>query len=232
MTTIHETILNTTSRAGNSLDPAAADRAPRTKDILIEVGARLGTGSLLGFFVYSSIVHWLADPTRITLILLVITECMTLGYSLFSRVPVRRDWTPLAFVCSIGATYYFLAVQLAPGIKLVPEAVGATVQTIGILWQLFAKASLRRSFGILPANRGIVSSGAYRFVRHPIYLGYLIGDIAFLLVNFGLQNLIVYVIEISLQYLRIVREEKLLNTDENYRTYRSKVRFRVIPGVF
>lgn len=232
MTTIDETVLHTTSLAGDSLDPAAANRSTRTKNFLIEAGARLGTASLLGFFAYSSITHWLADPTRISLVLLVIAECMTLGYSLFSRVPVRRDWTPLAFVCSIGATYYFLAVQLAPGIKLVPEAVGATLQTIGILWQLFAKASLRRSFGILPANRGIVSSGAYRFVRHPIYLGYLIGDVAFLLVNFGLQNLIVYAIEISLQYVRIVREEKLLNTDENYRTYRSKVRFRVIPGVF
>lgn len=231
MKRIDQTVLHTTSLAGDSLNPAAP--APsHAKDLLIEVGARVGTGSLLAFFVYSTIIHWLADPTRITLILLVIAECMTLGYSLFSRVPVRRDWTPLAFVCSIGATYYFLAVQLAPGIKLVPEAVGATLQTLGILWQLFAKASLRRSFGLLPANRGVVSSGAYRFVRHPMYLGYLIGDVAFLLVNFGLQNLLVYTGEFVLQYVRIVREEKLLNTDENYRTYRSKVRFRVIPGVF
>jgi protein-S-isoprenylcysteine O-methyltransferase Ste14 len=232
MTTIDETVMQTTSLTGNSLDPEAVACAPRAQDVLVETGARLGAASLLGLFVYSSIVHWLADPTRVTLILLVIAECMTLGYSLFSRVPVRRDWTPVAFVCSIAATYYFLAVQLAPGIKLVPEAMGATLQTIGILWQLFAKASLRRSFGILPANRGIVSRGAYRFVRHPIYLGYLIGDVAFLLVNFGLQNMVVYAIVIALQYVRIVREERLLDADENYRTYRNRVRFRVIPGVF
>ncbi|MGN5478976.1 hypothetical protein ACTMU2_24375 [Cupriavidus basilensis] len=39
-----------------------------------------------------------------------------------------------------------------------PKIVGAGLQVAGIAWQLYAKAfSLRFSFGILPANRGIVS---------------------------------------------------------------------------
>jgi protein-S-isoprenylcysteine O-methyltransferase Ste14 len=157
---------------------------------------------------------------------------MTIGLSLFSRVPVRRDWRPLTFLCSIAASYYFLAVQLAPGTPLVHESVGATLQALGIGWQLFAKASLRRSFGILPANRGIVSHGAYRFMRHPIYFGYFVADIGFLLVNFGLQNLLVYGFQFALQLVRIVREEKLLSDDERYCVYKSRVRFRVVPGFF
>jgi protein-S-isoprenylcysteine O-methyltransferase Ste14 len=93
--------------------------------------------------------------------------------------------------------------------------------------ELFAKASLRRSFGILPADRGVVSRGAYRFVRQPMYLDYFLLDIGFLLVNFGIQNIIVYGWHFPLQVGRIVREEKLPSADGHYRAYRNQVR---VPG--
>ena len=65
-----------------------------------------------------------------------------------------------------------------------------------------------------------------------MYLGYFVMDIGFLLVNVGIQNMIVYGCQFALQVGRILREEKLLSDDESYRAYRGKVRFRVIPGVF
>ena len=37
-----------------------------------------------------------------------------------------------------------------------------------------AKFSLARSFGLAPANRGVKSRGAYAFLRHPMYLGYVV----------------------------------------------------------
>jgi protein-S-isoprenylcysteine O-methyltransferase Ste14 len=211
---------------------ATHDTTPRLRDALLEVSARTGTAILLSLFAYVAIMHWRADPGRITLLLLVVAECFTVGLSLFTRVPVRRDWTPFAFLCSMGASYYFLAVQLGPGVQLVPEGVGAAFQAFGVCWQIFAKVSLRRSFGILPANRGIVSCGAYQFMRHPMYFGYFIADIGFLLANFGMRNMLVYGIQFVLQAGRIAREERLLSTDALYRAYKDKVRYRVIPGVF
>ncbi|WP_439899734.1 methyltransferase family protein [Paraburkholderia phymatum] len=204
----------------------------RTVDVLFEVTARVCAAVMMGIFSYAAILHWLADPGRVTLLLLVVTQCFTVGLSLFARVPVRRDLTPFAYICSMGATYYFLAVQLRPGFQIVPEVVGAAFQVAGISWQLFAKASLRRSFGILPANRGVVSTGAYRFVRHPMYLGYFVEDIGFLLSNFGIQNLLVFGSQFALQACRIAREERLLSDDALYRAYRMNVRYRALPGLY
>jgi protein-S-isoprenylcysteine O-methyltransferase Ste14 len=213
-------------------EQVAAQASPRGVDVIFEVVARVCAALMLSIFSYAAILHWRADPGRITLLLLVIAECFTVGLSLFTRVPVRRDWTPFAYICSMGATYYFLAVQLGPGVALAPECVGAALQVAGIGWQMFAKISLRRSFGILPANRGVVSAGAYRFVRHPMYLGYFIADVGFLLSNFGVQNVVVYAIQFALQAGRIAREERLLGNDALYRAYRSKVRYRILPGLY
>ena len=202
------------------------------REASIEILARSAAALMLSIFTYSAVRRWLAAPTRVTLLLLVVSAFMTLGLSLFARVPIKRDWTPFAFICSVGGTFYFLAVRLSPGVQVIPEVAGAALQLLGIGWQLFAKVSLRRSFGILPANRGVVSHGAYRIVRHPMYLGYFMTDIGFLLANFGIQNMIVYGCQFALQVGRIVREERLLSHDAQYRAYRCKVRRRVIPGVF
>lgn len=232
MSTVVDEARHPGAQAAARSEAVAGQASQTTLDVLLEVMARACAAVMLGTFTYAAILRWSADPGRVTLLLLVVSECFTVGLSLFSRVPVRRDWTPFAYICSIGATYYFLAVQLGPGLKIVPDSVGAALQVAGICWQIFAKASLRRSFGILPANRGIVSTGAYGFVRHPMYLGYFIADIGFLLSNFGVQNLLVYGIQFALQAGRIAREERLLSNDALYRAYRSKVRYRVFPGLY
>ena len=68
-----------------------------------------------------------------------------------------------------------------------------------------AKVVLGRSFGLLPAQRGLVTAGPYRIVRHPIYFGYLIGHIGFLLVNFSWRNAAVLALLYVAQVVRIQR---------------------------
>ena len=45
---------------------------------------------------------------------------------------------------------------------------------VGVSFSLGAKAFLRRSFGIVAANRKVQRGGPYRLVRHPLMLGFLI----------------------------------------------------------
>ena len=94
------------------------------------------------------------------------------------------------------------------------------------------KVSLGRSFGLMPANRGVVSSGLYRLVRHPIYMGYLITHVGFVLANGTFGNIAIFLgADITLM-IRAVYEERVLARDSAYREYQSKVRWRVLPGLF
>ena len=64
--------------------------------------------------------------------------------------------------------------------SLAPDVLTAVVSAIGLCVVISGKLALGRSFGLVPANRGVVVQGPYTVVRHPIYLGYLVTHAAFL----------------------------------------------------
>jgi protein-S-isoprenylcysteine O-methyltransferase Ste14 len=136
------------------------------------------------------------------------------------------DW-----IAGIAGSFLFLLVRPS-GAMLAPDAVGFALQLFGTAFQLYGKAVLGRSFGIVAANRGVVVKGPYRFVRHPIYLGYLITHAGFILSNWSLWNLSVYAAAYVFQVARIFAEERILMSDGKYSEYLRSVRFRMIPGVF
>ena len=102
----------------------------------------------------------------------------------------------------------------------------------GLMLVITGKLSLGRSFGLMPANRGIVSTGLYRLVRHPIYLGYLITHYAFVAANASMWNVILLVTADLALMVRAVCEERILARDPEYRAYQQTVRWRIVPGVF
>jgi protein-S-isoprenylcysteine O-methyltransferase Ste14 len=113
-----------------------------------------------------------------------------------------------------------------------PESFTILVTAFGLMIVVLGKLSLGRSFGLTPANRGVVCSGLYRFVRHPIYLGYLITHIGFVIANPADWNLVLLGIADVALMLRACREEQTLAADATYRDYMHQVRWRVLPGVF
>jgi protein-S-isoprenylcysteine O-methyltransferase Ste14 len=213
-----------------ALSSAAARLTP--KQLTVEISLRACTGIALSVFLASAVAQLVKDPSRITLLLLAFTALLDIGLVMSCRVARERDWAPLSMVMTIIGSFYYLAFRLEPGIHLIPEATAAGLQISGIVIQICSKLTLRRSFGLLPANRGVVVSGPYRVLRHPIYFGYMIRDIGFLLPNFGIQNVCVLAVHFGVQISRIVREERVLSNDRGYREYMSRVRYRLIVGVF
>jgi protein-S-isoprenylcysteine O-methyltransferase Ste14 len=110
--------------------------------------------------------------------------------------------------------------------------IGLVLVLFGNIVQAWAKLVLRRSFGIAPANRGIKISGPYKYVRHPMYAGYLMVHIGILMLLPAPINLVIYVVGWWAQILRLEAEERLLGEDAAYQDYAAKVRYRLIPGVF
>jgi protein-S-isoprenylcysteine O-methyltransferase Ste14 len=103
------------------------------------------------------------------------------------------------------------------------------MQIAGAIFASVALLSLGRSFGLVPANRGIRTGGLYRYVRHPVYSGYILAGLGYVLENPSLQNSCVFGIATAFQGVRIVEEERTLAEDPAYQAYSRRVRSRVVP---
>ncbi|MDE2344507.1 MAG: isoprenylcysteine carboxyl methyltransferase [Betaproteobacteria bacterium] len=193
---------------------------------------RLGASGLLARFWAEVFSLWTLNPGNPTLLALLASETLTITLLLASTMPASRDLRPLAVAASAGATFHFLALDLGPSPHLLPESACAALMLAGLLWQVYAKLSLGRAFDLLPARRNTVGRGAYRLVRHPIYLGYLVTHCGFLASHATLRNGAVYVGLYLLQVIRIQREEQCLGNDPAYACYRARVRWRLVPGLY
>ena len=150
---------------------------------------------------------------------------------ILTRRPGAVVATPYAWTIAIAGTCAPLLV--APGgERLIPGTAPLILMAAGLAVSISAKIFLRRSFGILPANRGVQLGGPYRLVRHPMYAGYVMTHVGFLVSSFELRNVLAYAACWTAMVLRIRAEEKILSRDPAYRTYQANVRHRLIPGLW
>jgi protein-S-isoprenylcysteine O-methyltransferase Ste14 len=164
-------------------------------------------------------------------LLLLISEGLAVAFILLRRRAVSTDHSPYAAGVAFLGTAAPLMVK-ASGHPLILAAAGFWITAVGLMLTISAKVVLNRSFGLAAANRGVKRAGPYRFLRHPMYVGYAITQATFLALNPCLWNLAVYALSWSVQILRIRAEEKLLLQDPAYRAYADEVRYRLIPGVY
>lgn len=109
---------------------------------------------------------------------------------------------------------------------------GVALELCGIAFSQVSRIYMGRSFGILPGNRGIVSNGPFRLVRHPIYAGWFLLTVGYLASYPSQANCLITLATIPFMMWRIRLEEDLLTADPDYRTYSRTVPFRLLPGVY
>lgn len=160
-----------------------------------------------------------------------VTELAVMLMVLCRRSTDHISTSPVEWIIAFGGT--FASMMLIPGARvagvgLLPEA----MLFVGIAISFGAKLQLRRSFGIVAANRGVKKTGLYAMVRHPMYLGYFFVQGGMLLLNFGYWNLAVLTLWAVLQIERVRAEERMLALDPVYRTHMESTKYRLLPLVY
>ena len=125
----------------------------------------------------------------------------------------------------------WISVFLPMGITIVGQRplLVSILSGAGVALTIWAILSLGPSFGIAPADRGLVTQGPYRFVRHPMYAGALLTAASVVAWNFTVLNAVILALAIASMAFRVYFEEKTIT---GYAGYAAAVRWRIIPFVW
>ena len=150
------------------------------------------------------------------------------------RPPKRVTPNPWYWLLAFVASYWliFIIFFLRRGVPLVPNWISDSLGVLGFLVVLWARLSLGRNIGLVPAQRELVHGGAYAFMRHPIYTGILLSFIAVVLRDYTRLNALLMGMGIFWFIpIKSLVEEDFLRQDPQYAAYMQKVRARWIPFV-
>ncbi len=118
-----------------------------------------------------------------------------------------------------------LALQVGAYTHWIAAGVNLTGLALAV-WSLF---SLGKSFGIAPADRGLVREGPYRLMRHPMYAGELLALVGATWGRWSAWNIAIFSGLLVIVLARIRWEERLLS---GYTSYAHQVRWRLLPGIW
>jgi protein-S-isoprenylcysteine O-methyltransferase Ste14 len=137
-------------------------------------------------------------------------------------------------ISALVGTFLATAVVLFPRCELSLTAgfVSMALILVGDVFAVVVLVQLRRSFSIMPEARQLVTSGAYRFVRHPLYLAEGIATIGSVMQFFSVWTAMVVAVQIAFQLRRMRNEENLLTgLLPEYASYKAKTS-RLIPVIY
>jgi len=94
---------------------------------------------------------------------------------------------------------------------------------------LVAIKDLGRNLSPFPrpmSNSNLVTSGIYRFTRHPMYYSLIFISMGFFIIKFSIYNLFLTISLALIIKLKIILEEQYLNNKfKNYLLYKKEVKY-------
>jgi len=149
---------------------------------------------------------------------------------LFFALPAVVVLTVGLIICARDGLYDGIVFSVA-------EIAGLTLLVAGLTIMLIGQATLKRSYsGTLVVRRDhkLVTHGIYRFTRHPIYLGAIMGlCIGIPLFALSLYGFLILLALVPIALNRIRMEEGMLTEEygEAYRSYRERTS-KLIPLIY
>ena len=168
-------------------------------------GKYFGTAMMVGFGIVA-FYRW--QQTQLIFFLLLVLRDFAAGYFFFKRKPAHSKGsttlTILAYASSAIPLLYFDSSVSSKSLFLGSDLLAI----VGFLIVVLATVELGTSIGISPANRGLVRSGIYRYIKHPMYLGYVVSEFGLVLLN--PMNFLFFALSLSLYFFRARTESNLL----------------------
>jgi protein-S-isoprenylcysteine O-methyltransferase Ste14 len=151
----------------------------------------------------------------------------------FRRAPTRVTPNPWFWLLAFVNTYFPTAILpfMDRGRPLVSPLLSNVVAIAALLFTVWARLSLGRNIGFVPAQRKIVTAEAYRYVRLPIYTGLMFSFLAVALRIYSPRNVTLLALAVFWMLVKSFVEESFLRADPQHATYMTQVRARWIPFV-
>ena len=202
-----------------------------TREMFTDLVARAVIGGLFALLSINLFADFMRTG-RVTGLLLVAGESLVVVLTIARRRARLVDRSAAAAAMTTLSLVAPPLLRASQGASLAPDGVTAMISAVGLGLVVVGKVALGRSFGVAPANRGVVVRGPYMLVRHPIYTGYLITHVGFLVANPTPWNVSVLLLADAALILRALMEERVLSGDVEYRRYCLRVGWHLVPGVF
>jgi protein-S-isoprenylcysteine O-methyltransferase Ste14 len=158
-----------------------------------------------------------------------------LGIYIVRSRAIAHDHNPFAVAVALIGSFILYGIFLIPGqgrsTDLRVLAASDIFLACGMVWALYSLSYLRNRFSIVPEARGLVTSGPYRLVRHPIYLGEIVAGLGLVLPTLLTLHALVLALFLAAQMARTFYEERMLKAVyPSYADYARRTR-RLIPFV-
>jgi protein-S-isoprenylcysteine O-methyltransferase Ste14 len=137
-------------------------------------------------------------------------------------------------ISALLGTFLVYAVALFPRRELSVEGemVAMTLIILGTALAAYVLIQLGRSFSVMAEARRLVTSGAYRIVRHPLYVAEEIAVVGVVIQFLCYQTFLLLAMHVGFQLRRMLNEEAvLIKTFPEYGAYQKETP-RLIPGLY
>ena len=170
------------------------------------------------FFVFLFVIRVMQFSGGNVVALLLALQSALAAFLLVMHKPVERVSHPIMSVIAWVCALLPLTLDL--------EGANVLYSMPGLLLAIWSLSVLGFSFSIAPEDRGIVTHGPYRWVRHPMYLGEILSLLGLCIAAKNMWNWFALLMFVRLLLVRISAEEHVIAGYEHYRT---SVRWRLIP---
>ena len=191
---------------------------------------------------FAGVQHAFSGGMDRTQVMYLLNRILTVAFFTFLVViyvlrseAIARDHNPVAIAAALIGSFVLYGLFLIPGQGRSTDIwvlAGSDMGlACGMLWALYSLTYLGKRFSIVPEARGLVTSGPYRLIRHPIYLGEITAGFGLVLPTLLTVHAVVFIIFVLAQLVRTYFEERILKaTYPQYEAYARRTR-RLIPFV-